>query len=322
MNWLRFAVKVLIHGGLDFCGRPRRRRDALRGHLIVLTYHSFSDDWSQGIFGSLPVRQFERQLGFLKSRFELVSLREGLESIRAGWVKERPFLALTIDDGFEDNYTLAWPLLRRYGVPATIFLATDFIDSGRPPWPTRIVEMLDQTPLEEMSFPFAARLDSLPGKVAVARRLQRQLAPLLPAERLQYLESLRAHLCVPAGWRCRALSWSQVREMRDHGIHFGSHTAFHSYLPSSSDEVVREELRSSKRRIEDELSEPCLTFAYPDGAYDDRAIDAVRTEGYEAAVTQVRGSNIAATPPHALHRIEVPYHDPFATFRCRTALAL
>lgn len=322
MNWFKYAAKVLIHGGLDLCGLPRRRRDELRGHLLVLTYHSFSDHWSRGLFGSLPVRQFERHLGFLKSHFELVSLREGLESIRMGRVKERPLLALTIDDGFEDNYTLAWPLLKQYGVPATVFLATDFIDSGRPPWPTQIVEMLNQTSMEEMSFPFAARLGRLPWRLAVVRRLQRDLAPLLPTVRLQYLETLRAHLRVPAGWRCRALSWNQIREMHGHGIHFGSHTAFHSYLPSSSDEVVREELHSSKQRIEDELGEPCLTFAYPDGAYDDRAIDAVRTEGYEAAVTQVKGSNIAATPPHALHRIEVPCHDPFATFRCRTALAL
>lgn len=322
MNWFKYAAKALLHGGLDFSGVPRRRRHELRGHLLVLTYHSFGSGRPWGLFGSLPVRQFERHLGFLKAHFELVSLEEGMKNIGSGLVRDKPFLALTIDDGFEDNYTLAWPLLKRYGIPATVFLATDFIDSGRPPWPTQIVEILDRTTLSAMSFPFPARLGSLKEKLAVGERLQHQLAPLPAAERFEHLDALRAHLCGPGGWVRRSLSWSQIRTMRDGGVGFGSHTVFHSYLPSSSDVVMADELTSSKRRIESELGEPCRLFAFPDGAFDDRSIDAVRVAGFEAAVTQVKGSNVGTTTPYTLHRIEVPSHDPFATFRCRSALAL
>lgn len=322
MNWLKYAAKALLHGGLDFGGVPRRRRQELRGHLIILTYHSFSGERPRGLFSSLPVRQFERHLRFLKAHFELVSLEKGLENIGSGLVRDKPFLAVTIDDGFEDNYTIAWPLLKRYGIPATVFLATDFIDSGRPPWPTRIVEILDRTTRSAMSFPFSAQLDSLAKKLSAGRQLQRQLATVPPAERLVKLEALRAHMRVPAGTKYRGLSWGQVREMHEHGIRFGSHTVFHSYLPSSSDAVVRDELCNSRRRIEGELGEPCRLFAFPDGAFDDRSIDAVRAAGFEAAVTQVKGSNVRTTSPYALHRIETPSHDPFATFRCRSALVL
>jgi peptidoglycan/xylan/chitin deacetylase (PgdA/CDA1 family) len=322
VNWFKYATKALLHGALDFSGVPRRRLHHLRGHLMILTYHSFSGARPRGLFGSLPVRQFERHLGFLRDHFELVSLAQGLENIGAGLVRDKPFLALTIDDGFEDNYTLAWPLLKRYGIPATVFLATDFIDSGRPPWPTQIAEILDQTTLNAMSFPFPAQLGGLVEKLSARRELQLHLASLPPAERLLNLEALRAHLRVPEGTNSRGLNWGQIREMHEHGVRFGSHTVFHSYLPSSSDDVVREELRCSKQRIEGELGEPCRLFAFPDGAFDDRSIGAVRAAGFEAAVTQVKGSNVGTTAPYTLHRIEVPCHDPFATFRCRSALAL
>lgn len=322
MNWFKYAAKTLIHGGLDLSGAPRRKRHALRGHLIILTYHSFSDDRPRGLFGSLPARLFERQLRFLKAHFEVVSLEQGLEKIGSAFVSEKPFLALTIDDGFEDNYTIAWPLLKRHALPATIFLATDFIDSGRTPWPTQIVEILDRTSLQTMSFPFPARCGSEAEKSAVCEALKRRLAGVPPGERLLQLEALRAHLRVDAGTRHRGLNWAQVREMHRDGVRFGSHTAFHSYLPGSGDDVVRRELASSKQRIEDELGEPCTLFAFPDGAFDDRAIAAVRAAGFDAAVTQVKGSNGGATNRYCLHRIEVPSHDPFATFKCRSTLAL
>jgi len=322
VNGFKYAAKTLLHGALDFSGAPRRRRHELRGHLIVLTYHSFGDGQTRGLLGSLPVQQFERHLHFLKAHFELVSLEKGLENIGFGLVRDKPFLALTIDDGFEDNYTFAWPLLKRHGIPATVFLATDFVDSGRPPWPTQIAEILDRTALNAMSFPFPARIGNVVEKLSARRALQRQWAILPPAERLRNLDALRAHLRVPAGTKYRGLTWGQIREMHEHGVRFGSHTVFHSYLPSSSDVVVREELGSSKSRIERELREPCRLFAYPDGAFDDRSIEAARVAGFEAAVTQVKGSNVAATSSYTLRRIEVPFHDPFATFRCRSALAL
>jgi peptidoglycan/xylan/chitin deacetylase (PgdA/CDA1 family) len=322
VNKLKYGAKAVIHGSLNLSGAPRRKRESLRGHLVVLTYHSFCLAWPRGLFGSLPVHQFERQLRFLRDRFEVVSLEKGLELISAGSVRDKPFLALTIDDGFEDNYTLAWPLLKEYEFPATIFLATDFIDSGRPPWPTQVGEILERTSLREMSFPFSASLGNMAEKSDASRKLTRHLATLAPSERFLRLDALRAHLRVPAGTKYRALDWGQVREMQRHGMRFGSHTVFHSYLPSSSDEVVKQELCSSKQRIEEELRHPCRLFAFPDGAYDASVVESVSLAGFDAAVTQVKGSNVGTTNQYALHRVEVPYHDPLASFKCRSSLAL
>ena len=84
MNWLRFAAKSLVHGGIEWSGWPRRLRERLRGHLVILTYHSFSDRWPRGLVNSLPVKRFERQIRFLKAHFEVVPLQSGLEYLGTG----------------------------------------------------------------------------------------------------------------------------------------------------------------------------------------------------------------------------------------------
>lgn len=321
MNNFRFLAKSLIHGALEWTGGPHRRRQQLGGSLIVLTYHSFCTEWPSGLFNSLPVHLFEKQLQFLKWNFEVVTLEQGIANIQSGIAGEKPFIALTIDDGFLDNYTHAWPLLKLYAVPATIFLATDFLDTGQPPWPTQLVEVLERTERLEMSCPISAKIITRSQKSAVVRRLMQMWRSLSPAERSLQLSELRKHLEVKAGHYNKALSWTQVREMHRNGIVFGSHTVYHSILPNVDTEVAARELVDSKKRLEEELLAPCNLFAYPDGKHDVRTNQLVKATGFIAAVTQDWGHNIDLTDPLRINRIEIPYHDPMPTFRKRVSLA-
>ena len=110
--------------------------------------------------------------------------------------------------------------------------------------------------------------------------------------------------------------------MRSGGIDFGSHTVFHSILPETDDDVCAAEIRDSKNRMEEELQEPCLSFAYPNGNHGVREKELLESEGYRFAVTQDFGVNETKTDPLVLSRIEVPYHDPLATFRARVSCCL
>src|SRR3989440_10363801 len=183
MNKLRFVAKSLIHGAAELTGRPRRKRQQLRGSLIILTYHSFCTDWPRGLFGSLPIDRFDRQIRFLRENFKVVTLEHGLSYIQQGQTGDKPWVAITIDDGFVDNYTHAWPVLQRFGVPAALFVATDFIDTGRSPWPIQIAEILHRTKALRMEFPFHADLRSRTAKSAVLQKLKRVWAPLPPEDR-------------------------------------------------------------------------------------------------------------------------------------------
>ncbi len=320
MNWLRFAAKAGVHGAWNLAGRSRRAREGLRGRLVILTYHSFGDGWPKGLRHWLPVDRFERQLRYLKARFEVVSLAQGLTHLAEGRQPEKPWVAITIDDGFGDNYTHAFPLLRRYEVPATIFLATDFLDTGRPPWPTRIVSLLDHTKMRRLEYPFRARLGRLSERAGAVRRLMDLWGPLPPAERDQRVDELRRSLGAPAGDGPLPLTWAQVREMTNAGVAFGSHTVFHSRLHEVDPRLVAEELHDSKARIEGELQTPCVHFAYPDGKWGPDSRKAVAAAGYAAALTQDVGANGPNADSFALRRIEVPYHDPHSSFIYRTGV--
>ena len=230
MNQLRFVAKSLIHGAIELTGRPHRQRQQLRGGLIVLTYHSFCTDWPRGPFQSQPIHRFERQIAFLKKNFNLVSLEHALKCLQQGQVDEKPWVVITIDDGFVDNYTHARPVLQRYGVPATVFVATDFIDTGRPPWPIQIREILDRTDALSMEFPFNADLRSRSAKSAVLEKLKEDWSPLHPEERFSRLLELRKHLRVDHSSLYLPLSWDQIREMGKCGMTVGSHTVYHSIV--------------------------------------------------------------------------------------------
>ena len=303
-------------------GRPRRQRQKLRGKLIILTYHSFCTHWPRGLFSSLPVNRFEQQLRFLKNNFNVVSLRQGLEYLQQGYVNDHPWVAITIDDGFLDNYTHAWPILQRYGIPATIFLATDFIDTGRPPWPTQIIEILDHTPLRYMELSCRTDIRSPTARLAVLGQLMKNWSSLSPEQRFSKIDLLCSELQVNKPTRYFPLTWGQIREMRSSGVFFGSHTVYHSILPALDESIVRMEVRESKRRIEEELQEQCLDFAYPNGNFGLREKQLLQSENFRLGLTQEPGVNTGDSDRYSLFRIEIPFHDPLVTFRARVSCCL
>lgn len=322
MDWFRFAVKSAVHGTMNLAGRSRRGRSALRGKLVVLTYHSFCDTWPRGLISSLPVARFERQIQYLREHFHIVPLADGVARALQGNVSDRPWLAITIDDGFRDNYTHAWPVLQKYHVPATIFLATDFIDTGRPPWPTQLVEILNHTKASAMARPIKLNLQNDKSRSAAVRALMSKWGALDPEVRFQRLSALASQLGVDRLNRSQPMRWSEIRQMNSEGITFGSHTVFHSLMPKVSAHVAVKELRDSRQRIEDELQSQCVSFAFPDGAYDERARNLLSACGYQCAVTQDNGINDARVDPLCIKRIDIPFHDPLTTFRARVSAAI
>lgn len=316
---LRRAAKPLVFGTIDSLGMNRCARARLAGRLVILTYHSFCERPRKGLFSSLPIAMLERHLLFLRRHYDVVSLMEGLRRLEAAEGGRRPMAAITIDDGFGDNYALAFPVLKKHGVPATIFLATDFIDNGRPPWPTQIVAALEATEHTEMDWPVRMPLRSLAERGAAARSVKAAWRRHDGPTRLRLLEEFRARLEVrETGNDFAPLTWRQVREMGTHGITFGSHTVYHSMIDVVSPRMRREELHVSRQRLETELERPCESFAYPDGAHDSQSRIDVADAGYRLAVTQQAGSNSRDSNFLQLRRMEIPAHDPEPAFRFRT----
>jgi peptidoglycan/xylan/chitin deacetylase (PgdA/CDA1 family) len=213
---------------------------------------------------------------------EILSLDEAMA--RLAQADFRPFVCLTFDDGYRDNYEVAFPVLRRHGAPAAIFLATGLIDQTSPMW---------WHPLE---LAFAARQRAAPARerAADARRHageSRRLQAADAGERARLMRdlALRDPGFRPADAFGQTLDWAMIREMSASGlVTFGAHTVSHPLLATLSEQALTAEIEGARNRIAEMLGAPPRFFAYPYGQPDevgDGAPRAVAEAGFAAAFT-------------------------------------
>ena len=148
-QWIRRAIaNCYFHSGMPALLRPVRDRYHLapsadakwfkyslekrrEPSARILYYHRVNDD-GDPFFPALSTAFFEQQMRFVRRHYRVVSLAALLQVLSGG--PTEPVVAITFDDGYQDNYQNAFPILQGLGLPATIFLATGSIDSGEPLW--------------------------------------------------------------------------------------------------------------------------------------------------------------------------------------------
>ncbi len=285
--------------------RPRR--------FLILCYHRVNDD-GHPFFTGTPVALFRKQMEALRRHFTVRPLAELADRARRDELP-RNGVAVTFDDGYRDNFTNAFPVLRTLGLPATIFLTTDAVDRNALLWHDSMFDAFHRTRKTE------ARFENEPLALAPGERgasLSRVLGRLRrssPLERDRLVEDLLRELAiepgVPPGWE--KLSWQEVREMASQGISFGAHTLDHPILTFAGPEETRRQIGESKRRIESELGSEVTMFAYPNGAaadFDRTTERIVEEEGLSLAVSTIAGANDEKTNPYALRRTGMWGDDP------------
>lgn len=307
-------------------------RARLRQDLRILAYHRVLDIANPERFDfdlelvSASVDGFCQQMELIKKRFHPLPLKEAAAALESGQGLPRDAVVVTFDDGYDDNYRHAFPVLRKLDIPATFFVSTGHIDNGLPFSFDWFVHMLLCTHARELSLPEVNLVRPIPqdrsGRLQLAWQALKRLK-LLDDEVVTDAFTRLQH-----AWRmpvtphpdCRPMSWEQVREMHAAGFEVGSHGRLHRVLARLSRPALEAELRKSWEAIERELGTPPSSIAYPVGGYgafDSRVIEATRQAGYQFACTYIRGTNAARdTDPYKLRRLPVErYMDPgwFAT---------
>jgi peptidoglycan/xylan/chitin deacetylase (PgdA/CDA1 family) len=304
-SW-RQSVKLIAADALYNSGalRARFRRAGQINQICVLGLHRVLTPEQKAITNSqgaivLTDATFVALMEFLAARFRFVSLASWLDSA-AEANGSKPACLLTFDDGWQDNYTTAFPVLKRLGIPALIFLATGFIGSGKSFWVERLRaacrdRSCRQAIQEELAGAMRKQYAPVDEIIEHLKRMssdarERLLQRLLPADSA-------------AGSADTMLDWAQVREMASAGIEFGSHTDLHPLLPYEDDSRVEQELNNSKQKLEAHLHQPAKAFAYPNGDWDERVRTLVENAGYECAFTTRPGWHRAAGDRLTVHRI-------------------
>ena len=281
-----------------------------RNGIYILMYHRICEERYEPEI-ALSADFFEQQMRYLRERYQVISLEQALD--RLGTEPDRPLFVVTFDDGYRDNLLTAYPILRRYEVPATIFITCDHIESGVTSW-HRMDKAIRRTSLQALDLT-SAGLAGFPLSNHFERRqairsLHRLLKRLEDGRRLEIMREI--------GERCGAvpderimLNWDEVRDLAAGGlVTIGSHTLSHPILTRISTERASREIGESRKLIEARIGRPVLHFSYPNGQPDDISsdvVDLVRQSGYRSACTTLPGRNDRRSDPLALRRLDVTY---------------
>jgi peptidoglycan/xylan/chitin deacetylase (PgdA/CDA1 family) len=329
-------VRHLLAALLYYSGLARLyARRSLRGKAVVLMYHrvltrrqaaeSFSHP---GII--VTDRSFARHLQVIRRHLRPLSADAFLSTLERGEAFQDGSCLVTFDDGWVDNHAQAHPELRRHGIPALIFLATDYIGSRDCFWQEKLGHLFYRA-LE--SVPGRAALEDLgldPGdsddENAVRARVQAWVAEYRrrPYDQVTaaidiLCEALSIAPADAAGELDRFLDWAQVRAMQEDGIRFGAHTCSHRILTRLAPAVIARELHDAPELIGRETGHRPRLFAYPNGDFDADIAGQVRAAGYGAAFSTVRGHVSANDDRYAIRRVNI--HEGIADtaplFYCR-----
>jgi peptidoglycan/xylan/chitin deacetylase (PgdA/CDA1 family) len=239
---------------------------------------------------------FETLIRQLSRHFDFIPLGEAVRRTAAGKLSGHT-LSITFDDGYADNFEVALPILERYGVPGTFFVASGFLDGGMM-WNDQIIETvrrLDDGPLPvtvDGNEP-ATQLGDEASRREVAERVILAWKHLPHDVRQQKVNEL-----VAAGPQLPGdlmMTSEQLRAMAASSCaEIGGHTRTHPILTSLDSGQALEEIVSGKTDLEQILQQPLRWFAYPNGKpgrdYGPEHVDLVRQAGFEGAVSTHWGS--------------------------------
>ncbi len=293
---------------------------ANRGHLLVLMYHRFSREPHPSKTSS---GEFAAHLEYLSKHNRVLSLSEAINCLKSELPLPPNSAVITIDDGYADAYDVAFPILKKFGMPATVYAVTDFLDGKCWLWTDLMRYILHETKAADLSVEFEngekveAKLNGGIDKLELAARVNRRLK-LLPDERKdlkikEIAETTNVKIPELPPREYAPVTWNQAREMDAGNVKIESHTVTHPILTNINQSRLDDELANSKRRLEEKLNRQIEHFCYPNGNLDANVRHSVEKAGYSSAVTTDYGFNGKEANRFELSRIDAaPPIEKFA----------
>jgi len=223
--------------------------------------------FDEGVF-NVTAAQFDKQIKWFK-RNTIIASEERLGAlIRSADIPSKPVVLITFDDGYRDNYTIAYPILKKLGVPAIFFISTHLVASRKLGWWDIVAYLIKQSPRAFIDFQrmrFALQGDRGP----VVQRIQHYLKMKKQDAMDTFITELAA--ACEVGFPSlevqdtQLLTWDQIRTMSHDAISIGSHGHTHRVLTALAPASQREEMKLSKAILERETGRQINSIAYPGG---------------------------------------------------------
>lgn len=278
-----------------------------RGRLLVFIFHRVLESADPILPDEPDATRFEQIAGWIRSWFNVLPLDRGVDMLREGTLPTRA-AAITFDDGYADNLTVALPILQRHGLPATVFVAPGFLNGGCM-WNDMVIEAVRHCRMERLDLSaFGLGVHAL-SDLPERRQAVDSLLPLLKyrpiAERLALARTIiqAAGVELP---RALMMTSAQVSEFHAAGMQIGAHTMTHPILSSLPEQEARREIADSRDWLEALIGSRVELFAYPNGGpgtdYRATDVDLVREIGFKAAFSTAWGAARAGDDLYQLPR--------------------
>jgi peptidoglycan/xylan/chitin deacetylase (PgdA/CDA1 family) len=297
MPWLRIPLRMLSPAGR-------------RGRLTIVIFHRVHARPDPLFPNEAHAKVFGERLFWLRSWFNVLPLGEAVAALARGALPERA-LAITFDDGYADNVTVALPILRQLGLHATFFVAAGFLDGGVM-WNDVVIEAVRaaQSPLDLSGLGLGRHaIDSSASRRATIKTILAALKYRPLAERQAMTQRIAA-ISGAAHPANLMMTSEQLRELAAEGMGVGGHTMTHPILAQLDDAAARREIADGRDALAAIVRQPITLFAYPNGKpnVDYRAVHVqmAKTLGFAAAVSTAWG---AARTGDTLH--ELPRFTPW-----------
>lgn len=295
---------------VDLLEKSKGERENL---FRVLTYHRVDHPEAQprldpGLVSASP-EAFEAQMKYLATNYEVVSALDIERAFESGSKEGLPARAVTVtfDDAYCDFAEHAWPILKQYRIPVTLFVPTAFPDHPeRLFWWDRVFDAIQLTKKGELN----ASAGSLPINTSAQRnqayRFLKNHIKTLPNDlAIKEVDQICNQLGVSPQENC-VLGWDSLRKLSKEGVTLGAHTRTHPIMNSLTLADMYEETIGSKQDIHREIGFVPEVFAYPSGIHNNNAVQAVENAGFTLAFTTERGTNnIGTADRFRLRRINV-----------------
>jgi peptidoglycan/xylan/chitin deacetylase (PgdA/CDA1 family) len=291
-------------------------RRAIAGHSgLILAFHRILPAEEQSLCYNphlvLSEPAFDSLLQLLKRDYQVVPLEDLLADPSGNG--GHPKVAITFDDGWEDNYRIAFPHLLAHDMPATIFACTGLLDTLQLLPEERFARLWSQCSARSTLEELVVDLNHWGMGKSRHRHLRsrqeywsQELKRMPLSARLLLLDHLEQRYQMPAVQSRRFLTWEQVRIMTRTGlIRMGAHTSRHATLSSENDRDMRQELEDCRTALWQHTGAVSEILAYPNGMYNRRVQDLVRSMGFKAALATFPGFFTRRSNPLAIPRIAV-----------------
>jgi peptidoglycan/xylan/chitin deacetylase (PgdA/CDA1 family) len=250
---------------------------------------------------------FEKRLAHVLRRFQVISLSEAVQHVVEGKHFAKRCAVITVDDGYRECHSVLLPMFLRYHVPATLFITTGVIETGKTFWFDRLGDAFFATcsqVIEDDQLGVSENIDRIHDKIRAFRKVLLRLSKLEDAERERLVEEICAILNGTGGMQERLyLTWKEIKNMAQSPmLTIGTHSTNHSNLSKAGLECAKGEIEGSAASIERHTGIAVRFVAYPGGVYSPALLEWLRTSTFQGACSSSIG---VETDPYRLKRVDM-----------------